>query len=107
VNDRRRDDMRPLGDALAEVSKHLRLPEPKALGGVFGAWEDIVGAEIAAHVQPRTLRGDVLTVVVDDNVWATQIRFLEGDLVRRIQRVAGPAAVASIRVVVDAQKRRS
>jgi predicted nucleic acid-binding Zn ribbon protein len=104
---RGRDDPRPLGDALADVSKHLHMPAPRTLSGVFGAWDDVVGASMAAHVQPRTLRDGVLTLVVDDPVWATQLRFLEGDLLRRIERLAGPDAVQSLRIVVQGRKRRS
>jgi predicted nucleic acid-binding Zn ribbon protein len=104
---RRRDDgeLRRLGDALEDVSRHLRMAPPPALRGVFGGWEELVGPATAAHATPRTLRDGVLTVVVDDPVWATQIRFLEADLVARIGGLVGADAVTAIRVVVNRTNR--
>ena len=59
------------------------------MGGVFGRWEEAVGAAVAAHVQPVKLDGEVLVVEVDDPAWATQIRFLESTLRERLRDVAG------------------
>jgi predicted nucleic acid-binding Zn ribbon protein len=59
------------------------------MGGVFGRWEEAVGAAVAEHVQPVKLDGDVLVVEVDDPAWATQIRFLEGTVRERLREVAG------------------
>ena len=43
---------------------------------MFGRWDDIVGANIAAHVQPLRLDEGVLVVEVTDPAWATQVRLL-------------------------------
>ncbi|MFM7687381.1 MAG: DciA family protein [Actinomycetota bacterium] len=70
-----------------------------AMGGVFGRWEEVVGAAVAAHVQPVKLDGEVLVVEVDDPAWATQIRFLEATLRERLREVAG-ASVERLEVRV-------
>lgn len=70
-----------------------------AMGGVFGRWEEAVGAAVAAHVQPVKLDGEVLVVEVDDPAWATQIRFLETTLRERLREVAG-ASVERLEVRV-------
>jgi len=64
-----------------------------AMGGVFGRWEDAVGAAVAAHVQPVKLDGTTLIVEVDDPAWATQLRFLEATLRERLLEVAGATIV--------------
>ena len=69
------------------------------MGGVFGRWEEAVGAAVAAHVQPVKLDGEVLVVEVDDPAWATQIRFLEATLRERLREVAG-ASVERLEVRV-------
>jgi predicted nucleic acid-binding Zn ribbon protein len=87
----------PLADSLAGVVRSLRNEERcgtvgagvAAIGGVFGRWEDAVGAAVAAHVQPVKLDGTTLVVEVDDPAWATQLRFLEGTLRERLAEVAG------------------
>lgn len=84
-----------LGDSLHEVVRSLR-PDAgaanapaAAMGGVFGRWEQAVGAAVAAHVQPVKLDGTTLVVKVDDPAWATQLKFLEGTLKQRLAEVAG------------------
>ncbi len=90
-----RDEPVRLGDSLHEVVRSLR-PEAAsptasaaAMGGVFGRWEEAVGAAVAAHVQPVKLDGTTLVVTVDDPAWATQLKFLEGTLKQRLLEVAG------------------
>jgi predicted nucleic acid-binding Zn ribbon protein len=86
-------DPRPLADSLQSVVRSLRPDDTSvgapAIGGVFGRWEDAVGAAVAAHVQPVKLDGTTLTVEVDDPAWATQLRFLETTLKRQLLVVAG------------------
>ena len=73
------------------------------MGGVFGRWEESVGAAVAAHVQPVKLDGSVLVVEVDDPAWATQIRFLEATLRERLREVAG-ASVERLEVRVSRRR---
>lgn len=91
------DDPIPLGESLTGVVRSLRGPvaakspmsSAAALGGVFGRWDEVVGAVVAAHVQPVRLDGVRLVVEVDDPAWATQLKFLESDLRVRLAEVAG------------------
>ena len=101
-----RDEPMRVGDSLRDVMKSLRpddqrtAPAPRAaIGGVFGRWDEAVGAAVAAHVQPVRLDGTTLVVEVDDPAWATQLRFLEGTLRTRLAEVAG-ATVERIEVRV-------
>jgi predicted nucleic acid-binding Zn ribbon protein len=100
----RHSDLRRLRDSLAAVTGHLGTAEPKVLGDIFGHWNDVVGEAIAAHARPRSLRGGVLTIGVDDPVWATQLRFLEQDLIDRCRDLSGPSSVRSLRIVVEAPR---
>lgn len=70
-------------------SRRSEGPSSTAMGGVFGRWEEAVGAAVAAHVQPVKLDGEVLVVEVDDPAWATQMRFLEGTVRERLREVTG------------------
>lgn len=92
-----RDEPVPLGESLHAVVRGLRpevsssspAPSASTLGGVFGRWEQAVGAAVAAHVQPVKLDGTTLVVSADDSAWATQLRFLEGTLRERLAEVTG------------------
>ncbi|MBV8952325.1 MAG: DUF721 domain-containing protein [Actinobacteria bacterium] len=90
---------RRLGDVLGEVVRKLGLPDPTALDALARAWPTLAGAAIGAHSAPRSLRDGVLTIAVDSPAWATQLRYLEVELVNR---AAAHAPVTSLRVVVDA-----
>jgi predicted nucleic acid-binding Zn ribbon protein len=89
----------PLSESLGAVVRSLRAPSaarrddvepaPSVIGGVFGRWREAVGDAIARHVQPLRLDGAHLVVEVDDPAWATQLRFLEGNLRERLLEVTG------------------
>jgi len=95
-DDERRVPVR-LSDSLAAVVRDLRDEPPggsggasvASMGGVFGRWDAAVGPAVAAHVQPVRLDGTRLVVEVDDPAWATQLRFLEETMKRRLAEEAG------------------
>lgn len=62
-------------------------------------WADLVGPQVADHCRPVALRGQVLTVAVDHNAWASQLRLLATDLVLRSQALV--PAVSSMVVQVS------
>ena len=92
--------VRRLGEALSELSADLRLDSPADVAAVMAAWPAAVGEAVAAHVRPRRLHDGELLVEVDAPVWATQLRYLEEDVLRRLGRKVRPGVVKSIRPVV-------
>jgi predicted nucleic acid-binding Zn ribbon protein len=94
------DDLHPIGESLDVVVRALRGAGAKATAGVFGRWEDVVGPHVAAHARPVVLDDGRLVVEVDEPGWATQLRYLEADLLERLAAVAGDGAVRAIEVRV-------
>lgn len=92
--------VRRLRDSLAEVAADLRLDDPGVLAAVLVGWPGVVGEAVAAHARPRTLRQGILIVEVDSPEWATQLRYLEEELLRRLGRKVRPGVVTGIRAVV-------
>jgi hypothetical protein len=89
-----------LRESLTEVSSDLHLDDPDAVSGVLSGWAAAVGPAVAGHARPRALREAVLTVEVDSAEWATQLRYLEEEVLRRLGRKVRPGVVRSLRVVV-------
>jgi len=89
---------KPLKASLDRVARSLGGPDAGALSGVFGRWADIVGAQLAAHARPLSLSSAVLLVGVTEPAWATQLTYLESDLVGRIRDALGDGIVERIEV---------
>jgi predicted nucleic acid-binding Zn ribbon protein len=79
----------PLSSSLDGVVRSLRGPSRRAVGGLFGGWDEAVGDQVASHVRPVKLDAGVLLVEVDDPAWATQVRFLTPMIVERLHERAG------------------
>jgi predicted nucleic acid-binding Zn ribbon protein len=69
---------------------------------VHQRWADIVGPELAAHTEPVRLHGGVLVLRVDSPAWATQVRYLTGDIAGRVNAVLGEGSVERITLVTGA-----
>jgi len=92
----RRDDPRRLGESLDRVAGSLGLPPSGVLARLTQRWPEVVGEAVAANTTPRSLREGVLVLAVEDPVWATQLRWLEADLLARVAEAAGPGVVERI-----------
>lgn len=66
--------------------------------GVFSRWEAIVGGDVARHATPESFADGRLSVRADSTAWATQLRLLAADLVRRLNEVLGDGTVERIEV---------
>jgi predicted nucleic acid-binding Zn ribbon protein len=101
------DDRDPqrLATAIERLIRQRGWEVPAAVGGVLGRWDEIVGADIAAHCQPVSYTDGVLTVVADSTAWATQVRLLAGTLVRRLNQEVGHGTVT--KVIVHGPGRRN
>ncbi len=78
-----------LGDVIGAVTGRLGLGRVDVVEVVFGRWEEIVGASVAAHVRPHRLDGTTLIVHVDHPAWATQFRHLAPGILARLKEVCG------------------
>jgi predicted nucleic acid-binding Zn ribbon protein len=70
--------------------------------GLFAQWRSIVGDAVADHATPKRLEKRRLVVEVDDPAWATQLKFLESQLLTTLREHAGDEVDA-----LDIRVRRS
>ena len=70
-----------------------------AVGSVMGRWAEIVGPDIAAHVEPLTFTEGVLTVRADSTAWATQMKLLASSVLARVEEEIGAGAVSRLKVL--------
>ena len=95
------DGPRKLAASLDRMLSHMDAPNPDLLRAVFVQWPEIVGADLAAHARPSAIDGQTLVVTADDPTWASQLRWLENQLVDSIERASGSSRVKSIKVRVE------
>ena len=89
-------DPQPLGRTADRLAAEHGWEEHLAVGGVVGRWAEIVGADLAAHCEPEGWSEGVLTVRTDSTAWATQVRLLAPQLLRRLREELGPDTVTRL-----------
>ena len=94
----RRDDPQPLTAAVGGLLSARGWRERAAVGAVFGHWPDIVGPQLALHTKPETFEAGELTVSADSPAWATQVRLMAPQLLKRLAEELGHGTIRHIRV---------
>ena len=80
---------RALNEVLGKVLRRMRVSDQSSAIGLFSGWRQIVGDTIADHAVPKRLEKRVLVVEVDDPAWATQLKFLESQLIATLRDNVG------------------
>jgi predicted nucleic acid-binding Zn ribbon protein len=102
----RREDPQSLTSAIEGLVDTRGWQQRAAMGSVFGRWTEIVGPDLAAHTRPDGFADGELAVTADSTAWATQVRLLAAQLVRRLNAELGDGAVLRVRVRGPAPPRR-
>ena len=94
-----------LGSSVEKLLQERGWEEPTAAGGLTGRWAEIVGVDVAEHVQVETFepapdgRGLVLVLRADSTAWATTLQYMLPTLRTRIDTELGTGAVRDITVL--------
>lgn len=94
----RREDPAPLAAAIDGLVADTGWELAVATGSVFARWTQIVGPDLAAHTAPEGLADGELTVSADSTAWATQLRLLAAQLIRRLNAELGDGVVRRVKV---------
>ena len=91
-------DPQPLTAAMGGLLSARGWRQRVAVGAVFGRWAEVVGSEVAAHTRPAAFEDGELVVIADSAAWATQVRLLAPQLLRRLGAELGAGTVRRVRV---------
>lgn len=100
-------DPQRFGSAIRALLADRGWEQRAAVGGVFGNWPGMVGPALAEHTRPDRFEDGELVVVADSPTWATQVRTLAPQLVRRLNEELGHGTVKRVKVVGPAGPRRT
>ena len=93
------DDPQPLGALVDALVTQQDWTAQTVVGAVFGRWDTLVGADIAAHCRPQSLTEGELLVVAESTAWATQLRLLAPSIQGKLRAGVGGDVVTRLRVV--------
>lgn len=97
-------------DRFAEVLDRVRAglgaPSASTFEVVNRAWPDLVGPAAADALRPLDIREGCLRVIAVDALWTGQARWLEEQVVRGVERLAGPGVVTSLEARTAPSRRR-
>ena len=71
-----------LGEILGKVMGEHGLGRGGIMAKLLSVWDGTVGAGIAKHALPESIKGGILTVTVDSPVWMHQLSMMAPGLTR-------------------------
>ena len=86
----------PIRRTLERLMSGMGAPEIDATTTIVEAWPDIVGPELASRIVAVAVRGSDLVVRVEDPAWASQLGWLEQQLLTRVEALGGPGRITSV-----------
>ena len=92
-------DPRGVGSVFGRLIQDRGWSSPVAVGSVISRWDELVGAEIAAHCRPESFQDTTVQVRCDSTAWATQLRLMSHALLKRFDEALGPGVVTKIQVL--------
>ncbi len=87
----------PIRSVLENTLKSLEIDVPLKSYSILGAWNEIVGATVAAHSQPRSIRNRILFIDVTHSTWMQQLQFLKPTLLEKVNNFLGEPLIQDIR----------
>ncbi|MDV8000106.1 DciA family protein [Rhodococcus sp. IEGM 1408] len=91
-------DPQPLGRLVGQVAKKRGWDDKVTTGRLFAEWDRIVGEDVSAHATPERLEEGILYVRASSTAWATQLRLVAADILRKIAAAMGPGHVRRLKI---------
>lgn len=92
-------------DVLDRVVRSLGAPGTDAVQLVFNRWDEVVGPVLAERTWPLSLEDGRLQLAADDPAVVSHVRWLERELVQRLDELLGAGRVTGIDVRVRRTRR--
>lgn len=90
----------PLADALDRVLAGLGAPPAPVLTTLRDRWEELVGPAAAANSRPGAVHEGCLRVEVTSSSWASQLRWVQTDVLRRADALVGEGVISRLELRV-------
>ena len=91
-----KDSMTPLKDIIQNLFSDGTLPFNPDDASIWKVWEEAVGRAVAKNAWPSWIKNGRLIVKVSDPIWLQELKFVEEDIRKKLNRRLGRAAVEKI-----------
>jgi predicted nucleic acid-binding Zn ribbon protein len=89
-----------IGSVLDRVLHQYRPKADQEICKVWDIWSLAVGPEIAANARPAAFKGNILLLHVSNSTWLHHLRFMEKDLIAKINCALGTARIETIQLKI-------
>lgn len=86
-----------LGSVMDALTSTLGWNSPLARSVLLSSWHEIVGQETAEHSSPSGIEDGVLIVNCDSTAWATQLRLMQAQVIKKITVRFPEAGIDAVR----------
>ena len=93
-------DPAPIRNLLLDGARRWGLDHPIETARVFGGWRELVGDQVAARCEPASLGRGVLKVWAASPPWASELRYLAPEVIRRVNAGVGREVVRELKVAL-------
>ncbi|WP_374008876.1 DUF721 domain-containing protein [Leifsonia sp. LS-T14] len=90
-------DPHGVGDVMDALATQLGWTSALAQSDLLEQWRELAGEETAKHAIPDQITDGVLVIRCDSTAWATQLRMMRTELLKRIAEQFPEAGIESIR----------
>lgn len=98
MTERKKKRPESLANIVADVLAKRGLSDRVEQAGVIPEWRRLVGAQIAAVTEPRSISANgTLFVAVTTNAWMNELSLLEPELLRSLNAQAARSPIKKIR----------
>lgn len=87
-----------VGRAIDDLLTERGWDDRATVAALFGRWPELVGGQVAEHCAPRSYEDGRLHVTADSTTWATHLRALAPELVRRLGEELGAGVVRDVHI---------
>jgi predicted nucleic acid-binding Zn ribbon protein len=86
-----------IGEVLKKVLQQYQPITDQSLLQVWDLWEETVGPSVSANAHPAAFKVDELLVNVSNSTWLHHLRFMENDLMGKLNKALGRNQIKHIR----------
>lgn len=97
-----KEDPTPVGETLERYLAYLGAPPIRTLSALLDRWSDIVGPALSEPTRPVELVDGILVIGCDDATWASQVGWMEAQIIRRFHELFPETEVRKISTRVGA-----